>query len=328
MRRGKVYLVGAGPGDPRLLTVKGLEVLRRSDVVVYDRLVNPILLQEAPRRALRIFAGKQESAHSRPQEEINALLIDHARRGRRVVRLKGGDPFVFGRGGEEALALSRAGVSFELVPGVSAAVAVPALAGIPVTHRGIASSFAVVTGHEDTCKNGTAVDWAKLATAVDTIVVLMGLRALPRIIRQLLDHHRPPDTPVALIRSGSTAEQKTVTGTLADILERAAAARLQSPVTVVIGQVVGIRERVGSLAERGAGDAMLPLSWKDVVGTDTGRAGEENHDEDRDHRRGRHRIRGGRTPDEGRSRRDADRSMAGARAGDEAEGAQAERHVR
>lgn len=179
---GRVYLVGAGPGDPGLMTVRGLDLLRRAEVVVYDRLVNPCLLDEAPATARRVFAGKHAGAHCLPQERINTLLIDHARRGRSVVRLKGGDPFVFGRGGEEALALAAAGIAFEVVPGVSAAVAVPAYAGIPVTHRGTGSSFAVVTGHEDPEKAATAVDWARLATAVDTIVVLMGLRSLPRIV--------------------------------------------------------------------------------------------------------------------------------------------------
>ncbi len=168
MSVGPVYLVGAGPGDPGLLTVRGLELLRRAEVVVYDRLVNPALLDEAPSQAIRIFAGKLAGLHSLPQEQINAVLIAHARRGRRVVRLKGGDPFVFGRGGEEAEALLAAGIGFEIVPGVSSAVAVPAYAGIPVTHRGIARSFAVVTGHEDTGKSEPAVDWKRLATAVDT----------------------------------------------------------------------------------------------------------------------------------------------------------------
>jgi uroporphyrinogen III methyltransferase / synthase len=259
MRAGKVYLVGAGPGDPRLLTIRGLELLGSADVVIYDRLVNPILLEKAPAHALRIFAGKQASLHSRPQEEINTLLIEHARRGRRVVRLKGGDPFVFGRGGEEALALSRAGIAFEIVPGVSAAMAVPASAGIPVTHRGVASSFAVVTGHEHPCKTGSAVDWTKLATAVDTIVVLMAAHGLPRIVQQLLAHGRPADTPVALIRCGSTREQETVTGSLGDILERAEVACLRPPVTAVIGEVVRIRDVLGGPGERGAGNAILHL---------------------------------------------------------------------
>ncbi len=241
---GTVFLVGAGPGDPGLLTVRGLELLRTADVVVYDRLVNPALLDEAPASALRIFAGKRSGAHGLPQPEINALLVAHARRGRRVVRLKGGDPFVFGRGGEEAEALAEAGISWEVVPGVSAAVAVPAYAGIPLTHRRLASSFAVVTGHEDGGKEERCVDWAGLATAVDTLVILMGVHALPGIVRQLLAHGRALDTPVALIRWGTTSDQTTVTGVLADIADRARAARLEPPVVAVIGEVVTLGDRL------------------------------------------------------------------------------------
>jgi uroporphyrinogen III methyltransferase/synthase len=241
---GRVYLVGAGPGDPGLMTVRGLEALHRADVVVYDRLVDPMVLDEAPPGALRIFAGKRAGAHCLPQAQINALLVEQARRGRVVVRLKGGDPFVFGRGGEEALALAAAGIPFEIVPGVSAAVAVPAYAGIPVTHRGLASSFAVVTGHEDPGKGGPGVDWARLATSVDTIVVLMGAKSMPRIAAALMAHGRPPDTPVALIRRGTTEAQETVVGTLADIVARGAAAGLTPPVLAVIGPVVSLRGRL------------------------------------------------------------------------------------
>ena len=255
MQAGKVYLVGAGPGAPDLLTVRGLRVLRRADVLVYDRLVDRQLLDEAPRRALRIFAGKMSGHHSREQEEINALLIDQARRGRRVVRLKGGDPFVFGRGAEEALALARAGIAVEVVPGVSAAVAVPASAGIPLTHRGLSSAFAVVTGHEDAGKAGPRVDWARLATAVDTLVVLMAAGNLPRIIHQLLTHGRSPETPIALIRCGTTRDEETVTGTLGDILERAGG--LRPPVTAVIGDVVTLRDSLGHSGQGLAGDDML-----------------------------------------------------------------------
>jgi uroporphyrin-III C-methyltransferase len=240
---GSVALVGAGPGDPGLMTVRGLELLRRAEVIVYDRLVDRRLLDEAP-AARRIFAGKSTGDHPLPQERINALLILHARRGRRVVRLKGGDPFVFGRGGEEADALARAGIAFEVVPGVSAAVAVPAYAGIPVTHRGVASSFAVVTGHEDACKRDATVDWGRLATAVDTLVVLMGVRSLPRIAQELIAHGRPPSTPVALVRWGTSDLQATVTGRLDDIADKAQAAALEPPVVVVIGEVVRLRERL------------------------------------------------------------------------------------
>ncbi|MGH7773317.1 MAG: uroporphyrinogen-III C-methyltransferase [Candidatus Binatia bacterium] len=238
MQIGKVYLVGAGPGDPGLMTVRGLELLQRAQVVVYDRLVNPILLEEAPPVAIRIFAGKHTGSHSLPQEEINEILITHARLGRRVVRLKGGDPFVFGRGGEEAQALAAAGIPFEIVPGVTSVTAVPAYAGIPLTYRGVSSSFAVITGHE-ACQSQSSVDWERLATSVDTLVVLMGLKNLPAIAAKLLTHGRSPETPVALIRWGTTEEQETVTGTLADILDKAAA--LQPPVVIVIGDVVKLR---------------------------------------------------------------------------------------
>lgn len=239
---GTVYLVGAGPGDPGLLTVRGLELLRRADVIVYDRLVNPALLDEASPRALRVFAGKWTGERSLSQDQINARLIADARAGRRVVRLKGGDPFVFGRGGEEAEALADAGVPFEVVPGVSSAVAVPAYAGIPLTHRKMSSSFAVVTGHEDGCKDEPRVDWEKLATAVDTLVILMGTKSLPRIVARLLVHGRAPETPVALIRWGTTEAQETISGSLADILEKAAG--LRPPVVAVIGEVARLHDHL------------------------------------------------------------------------------------
>ena len=241
MRLGKVYLVGAGPGDPGLLTVRGLDLIRRAEVVICDRLVNPELLEEASAAALQIFAGKASGYHSLPQEEINELLITHARRGRRVVRLKGGDPFVFGRGGEEAEALAAAGIPFEVVPGVSSAISVPAYAGIPLTHRKLSSSFAVVTGHE-ACRDGAKVDWGRLANAVDTLVILMGLKNLPRIVSQLVANGRSPETPVALIRWGTTEKQEVVTGTLSDILDKAQS--LRPPVVIVVGDVVELEMKL------------------------------------------------------------------------------------
>ena len=244
MGGGRVYLDGAGPGDPGLMTVRGLEVLRTADVIVYDRLVNPVLLDEAPPAALRLFVGKRTGGHCLPQDEINARLIEQARLGRSVVRLKGGDPFVFGRGGEEALAMAEAGIPFEVVPGVSAAVAVPAYAGIPVTHRGLASSFAVVTGHEDPAKAHADVDWGRLATAVDTLVVLMGAASLPRIAAELVGHGRSPDTPVALIRWGTTEAQAVTVSTLGDVVTHARAARVAPPMLAIIGEVVRLRERL------------------------------------------------------------------------------------
>jgi uroporphyrinogen III methyltransferase/synthase len=242
--------VGAGPGDPGLLTVRALERLREAEVVVYDRLINPELLDEAPAEALRIFAGKRVGSHCLPQAAINALLVHHASAGRFVVRLKGGDPFVFGRGGEEALALAKAGIPFEVVPGVSSAIAVPAYAGIPVTHRGVASSFAVLTGHEDPSKDDDATDWKKLATAVDTLVILMAVGSFPRIVGALLAHGRLPETPVALIRWGTTEAQEVRVGTLADIVGRARG--LEPPVVAVIGEVVTLREQLAWCVEAAA----------------------------------------------------------------------------
>lgn len=241
MQIGKVYLVGAGPGDPGLLTVRGIELLRKAEVVIYDRLVNPSLLDEAPADAVRIFVGKSTGYHNLPQAEIDDLLIAYARSGHRVVRLKGGDPFVFGRGGEEAEALAEAKIPFEIVPGVSSAIAAPAYAGIPLTHRGISSSFAVITGHE-ACKARPTLDWTRLATAVDTLVVLMGLKNLPKIVGELVAHGRSPETPVALICWGTTKKQEIVTGTLADILDKGAA--LRPPVVAVIGDVVSLRDKL------------------------------------------------------------------------------------
>ena len=242
MTTGSVAIVGAGPGDPGLITVRGLELLRRADVVVHDRLVNPKLLDGARPDARRVFVGKACGMHTLPQSEINALLIAEARAGHRVVRLKGGDPFVFGRGGEEALALTEAGVAFEVVPGVSSAVAVPAAAGIPLTHRGVASSFAVVTGHQRADADDP-IHWERLARGVDTLVILMGLANLPTIARELIANGRDPETPAALIERGTTEAQRTVIATLATIAEAAAAARLEAPVLAIIGHVVSLAPR-------------------------------------------------------------------------------------
>jgi uroporphyrin-III C-methyltransferase len=239
LKSGVVYLVGAGPGDPGLLTVRGLELLRRAEVVVYDRLVNPALLEHCSPSCERIYVGKQVGLHCTAQDAIHRVLIERASRGHTVVRLKGGDPFVFGRGGEEALALLNAAIPFEVVPGVSAAVAVPAYAGIPVTHRGVASSFAVVTGHEAR-KEQDAVDWPKLASAVDTLVVLMGLANLPVIVEKLIAHGRPTDTPVAVISRGTGNDQDDVCGTLANIVEKSS--HMKPPAVIVIGPVVSLAD--------------------------------------------------------------------------------------
>lgn len=230
---GTVYLVGAGPGDPELITVKGQRLLQQADVVVYDRLVHSDLVREAPPEADLYFVGKAPGEHKVMQAEINALLATKARRGHEVVRLKGGDPFVFGRGGEEALHLQRSDVPFEVVPGISSATGVPAYAGIPVTHRGRSRAFTVVTGHTCTMDD-TALDWNHL-TSVDTLVILMGLRRLPQIAEKLVEVGRDADTPVAVIAAGATADQQVVRGTLDTIGGRLGP--LEPPVTIVIGEV-------------------------------------------------------------------------------------------
>src|SRR5437762_2146162 len=235
---GIVHIVGAGPGEPGLITRRGLERLRAAEVVVYDRLVHPDLLEEAPPWAERIFVGKRpgREGHSLPQEQINVLLIETARSGRVVVRLKGGDPFVFGRGAEECEALRAAGVPYEVVPGVTSAIAAPGAAGIPVTHRRHASAFAVVAGHE--CDAASDLDWDALAR-LPALVFLMGLRALPQITARLIAHGMPEETPAAAIASATLPEQRTVIGTLATLAERAEAAGLEPPATLVVGDVVG-----------------------------------------------------------------------------------------
>ncbi len=245
MDTGKVYLVGAGPGDPGLITVRGLQLLRRADVVVYDRLVDPELLCEARRDAEMIYVGKASDRHTLPQNQINSLLIERASEGKEVVRLKGGDPFVFGRGGEEAIALAGAGIPYQIVPGVTSAISVPAAAGIPVTHRRVSSSFTVVTGHEDTARSETGVDWEAIGCSKGTLVFLMGVANLPTIVKALLENGRAPDTPAAIIERGTTPQQRVVTGTLADIYDKALAAHIEPPAITVVGDVVALREQLG-----------------------------------------------------------------------------------
>ena len=230
---GTVYLVGAGPGDPDLITVKGRRLLREADVVVYDRLVHGDLVREAGADADLYFVGKAPGEHKVMQAEINALLATKARRGNTVVRLKGGDPFVFGRGGEEAHHLRESGVPFEVVPGISSATGVPAYAGIPVTHRGRSRAFTVVTGHT-IAMDDTSLDWDHLV-AVDTLVILMGLGRLPEIAENLIEEGRAADTPVAVVASGTTADQQAVRGTLDTIGGRLGP--LEPPVTIVVGEV-------------------------------------------------------------------------------------------
>lgn len=248
MSTGLVYLVGAGPGEPGLITVRGLEALRGADVVVYDALANPRLLREARGDAELVCVGKRGGRHTMKQEEINALLVAKAKEGRRVCRLKGGDPFVFGRGGEEALALAEAGVAFEVVPGVTAGVAAPAYAGIPVTHRGLAASVAFVTGHEDPTKEASGIDWDKLATGVGTLVFYMGVKNLASIVAHLVAGGLAAATPAAVVQWGTLPRQRTAAGTLGDIEERAAG--LEAPAILVVGKVVGLRERLGWFERR------------------------------------------------------------------------------
>ncbi|MSQ14599.1 MAG: uroporphyrinogen-III C-methyltransferase [Dehalococcoidia bacterium] len=240
---GTVYLVGAGPGDPGLITLKGLKCLQQSDVVIYDRLINPQLLKHAKPGAEIIYAGKSVGYHTMTQEEINFLLISKAREGKKVCRLKGGDPFVFGRGGEEAEALVKEGLHYEVVPGITSAIAAPAYAGIPVTQRGLTSSFAVITGHEDPTKEEGQLDWAALAK-MGTLVCLMGAENLPNIVNKLIEHGRSPSTPAALVQWGTWPKQRVVDGTLSDIVQRAREAKLGPPAVTIIGEVAALRDKL------------------------------------------------------------------------------------
>ena len=238
-----IYLVGSGPGDPGLFTLKGVRCMQEADAVVYDRLAPGALLGYARPEAEKIYVGKKPGNPTMSQEEINELLIEKGRAGMTVVRLKGGDPYIFGRGGEEALALQEAGLPFELVPGVTSGVAAPAYAGIPVTHRNVATSVTFVTGHEDPKKGSQDVDWAKLANGADTLVLYMGVGRLEEISKDLVEAGRDPDTPVACVRWGTLPEQRTITGTLQDIAGRVAEAGLKPPAIIVVGDVVALRER-------------------------------------------------------------------------------------
>jgi uroporphyrinogen III methyltransferase/synthase len=234
-----VYIVGGGPGDPGLITVKGLDCLRRADVVLYDRLVAQELLNDAPTHAELIDVGKEPKRHRRSQEEINSLLIEKAREGKVVVRLKGGDPFVFGRGGEECQALAEAGIRYEVVPGVSSAIAVPAYAGIPVTQRGVTTAFTVVAGY--TGGADSDVDWTSISK-IGTIIFLMGVEHLPEITEKLIAHGRAVDTPAALIQEGTTQNQRIISGTLKNIVEKSHG--IHPPAVLVVGEVVRLHEQL------------------------------------------------------------------------------------
>ena len=241
---GMVYLVGAGPGDYRLISIKAVDCLKMADVVVYDRLADDRILQWAPDDAEYIYVGKASSNHTMKQEDINQLLVDKAAEGKCVVRLKGGDPFVFGRGGEEGLLLQQNGLPFEIVPGITSAISVPAYAGIPVTHRAVATSFAVVTGHEDPTKAKSNMRWEHLSTGVDTLVFLMGVANLPHITKKLIENGRPADTPAAVIRWGTKPEQRVLMTTVGTAAEDVAKAQLKPPAIFIVGEVVRLREKL------------------------------------------------------------------------------------
>ena len=247
---GKVYLVGAGPGDAGLLTLRGAELLRQADVVVYDALVNRELLTLAPQSAEIIYGGKRSNDHAIPQDELNQLLIEKAKEGKKVVRLKGGDPYIFGRGGEEAVELQHEKIEFEVIPGISSIVAAPNYAGIPLTHRDHCSSFTVITGHEDPEKKETAVDWARLAQESGTKVVLMGVERIGKIADNLMNQGLAKDTPVAMVRWGTTGRQKTISGTLETIADIVLKTKFKAPAVTIIGTVSKLRKSLNWFENR------------------------------------------------------------------------------
>jgi len=258
--KGKVYLVGAGPGDPGLITIKGRRCIQRADVVIYDYLAAKEFLKYAREDAELLYVGKKGGDHTLSQEGINQLLVEKATAGNVVTRLKGGDPFIFGRGGEEAEVLEAAGIPFDIVPGVTSAIAAPAYAGIPLTHRDFTSTLAFVTGHEDPTKSETSIDWKSLARGIGTLVFLMGVKNLPSIVERLTENGMPTDTPAALVRWGTTTKQRTVTGTLENIVARVTAAGFKAPSIIVIGGVVQLRDKLRWFEDR-------PLLGKRIVVT-------------------------------------------------------------
>ena len=260
--KGIVYLVGAGPGDAGLLTVRGAELIARADVLVYDALVNPDLLRLAPKTAEIIYGGKRAKDHAIPQEEMNLLLVKNAKEGKVVVRLKGGDPYIFGRGGEEAEELHEAGIAFEVVPGISSTFAAPNYAGIPVTHRDFCSAYTVITGHEDPTKDESAIDWAALAKTPGTKIVLMGVERIRQIAAKFVEHGLPAKTPVAMVRWGTTGRQKTIEGTLATIADVVEKTGFTAPAVTIIGGVVSLRKKLNWFEKR-------PLFGQRIVVTRT-----------------------------------------------------------
>ncbi len=261
MKAGKVFLVGAGPGDPELITLKAKKLIEKAEVLVYDYLANEELLNFAPEKAEKIYVGKKGGAHTLPQEEINKLLVKKAKEGKLVVRLKGGDPFLFGRGGEEAEVLAEKGIPFEVVPGITSAIAVPAYAGIPVTHRNFTSTLAIITGHEAEGKEESSINFEALSR-LGTLVFLMGMKNLPFIAKRLVECGKSEETPVAVIRWGTTEKQKTVVGNLKNIVERVKEARLTAPAIIVIGEVVKLRDKLSWFEKR-------PLFGKRILITRT-----------------------------------------------------------
>jgi len=256
-KSGKVYIIGAGPGDAGLITIKAVDCLRLADVVIYDNLVNEELLKYAPEQARFIYAGKKGGDHTLSQDAINDLLVQEALAGNIVARLKGGDPFIFGRGGEEAEVLVAHGVPFEVIPGVTSAIAVPAYAGIPLTHRGLTSTVAFVTGHEDQAKDKGDIDWQAL-TGIGTLVFLMGMKNIAQIVKALTIHGKAPATPAALIRRGTTPQQEIITGTLGTIAELAQARKFSPPAILVVGKVVDLRDTLNWFEQK-------PLFGKGIV---------------------------------------------------------------
>lgn len=238
---GKVYITGAGPGDIELLTLKALRVIQYADVILYDRLINNDILSFAKKDTLFVYVGKEDGKHTIPQQEINYLLYKYATEYNIVVRLKGGDPFIFGRGSEEALYLASKGIEFEIIPGITSAIAVPAYAGIPLTHRGITSSFKVITGHESPDKQISMIDWESLKTN-ETIVILMGLHNIDKIMKKMLEIGKDPKTPVAIIQSGTTEYQRVVIGEIENIAYLSK--DLQPPAVIVVGEVVKLRDKI------------------------------------------------------------------------------------
>ncbi len=257
---GKVYLIGAGPGDPGLITVKGLECVKKADVIIYDYLANERLLEQRRPDAELVYVGKQGGRHTLPQDEINTLIVKKAREGKIVARLKGGDPFIFGRGGEEAEELVDHGIAFEVVPGVTAATSVPTYAGIPLTHREHTASVAFVTGHEDPTKEESKVHWDRISTGIGTLVFFMGMKNLQNIVDNLIANGRNPETPIALIQWGTRTDQKVVTGVLKDIVPKVKEAKLGPPAIIVVGDVVRLREKLNWYESK-------PLFGKRVVVT-------------------------------------------------------------